>query len=355
MRAHRRVRIAAIIGGAALFAAAATAVLVVARSLPPRVCELPIEPEPEPEHVPVAPAMSVAQSTPITTAPLPVPAPPADVGFVFLAGRHTYVSLDEVIELPKHGRPRILEDTYPVTIAIAEVARRDVPASLAAWLRHGAKIDGNWHVRVTGFVVIARVRGSPPDASEDLSVWTAQSVMEHGRPMLAARVDGAPGTFARRADLPEIELFSQGGEALIDDARERVLASSPVADVQQRWQAGSLDGFWYEANDARFDARTFVHPRTGVVWVVIHVVRPQECDVIGGNVLGLYRMGEAGELIEVQLRGAGLEELDQLIDLDRDGEPELLSTGSYRADIWRANGDSVLSINVPEYDLGCGC
>jgi hypothetical protein len=343
----QRRRVIAIVAAVCLLAIGA---LTTVLWLPQRTRTVVIEAPPihEIEQVPV----------PVMVEPPPPPPPPTtDVAIVFTAGGDTYLELD-AFELPKHGKPRLLEDG-PIT-AIADVAVKNLPADLRAWKKRTVTVDGNCEARVTGFAVIARLDGNPRDVfdvapDEEPPDWTANNVMEHGAPVLAARLDGCSGTFARDASLPAItvltDMDSPGDVA--ERALEQFIASDLVGSAQTEWHETGNDGNWYEGEDARLETHVMRHPATGVVWVVIHAYRFNDCGAAGGDALGMYRVETDGSLTTVRLRGGGADRIDHIIDLEADGELELVTSTQWTTSIDRANGDTVRSLGVALF--GCRC
>lgn len=314
--------------------------------LPPRIKTVVIASPPERQ-------IEVHQvQVPVVVPPAPSPRA-SEVELVFSVRGETYVEIDTT-ELPKHGTPTLVEDD-PALVSIATVAAKDLPDEVRAWKQRTVTIDGTCEARVTGFAVIARLRGNATDASDQLTSWTAQSVMEYGRPMLAARIDGCTGTFARDAALPAITVLQDTAAPgdLAERAVERFVASRLVVDAQDTWRKAGNDGTWYEASDAHLDTHVMRHPRTGVMWIVIHAYRYGDCGEVGGNVLGIYRVEADGSLFTVQVRGGGMGQLDRVIDLEGDGELELVGSGPLETMIDRTNGETVRDLGVMSY--GCGC
>jgi hypothetical protein len=346
---------------ATLLAAASAIVFVALARMVPRTCEV-VEGPPELAVVPGVPIVgSVLQTppAPAPTAPAPTAPPPVgDVELLFSAGAHTYVALQH-IEPPEVDRFRLVEEG-PVLISLADVPSRLVPADARTWQRAGVLVDGDCFARISGFAVIARLRGDARAAIDAGTAWTADTVVQYGNPMLAARIVGCEGTFARKATHAAIDIFGDGGdESFGDEARELFLASNLVADAQREWEAAGHKGRWYEATDALLETRVLSDPRSDETWVMIHAYRDQECGQLGGNVVGLYRVGVdrrgRPEVIPVQLRAGGGARIVRLIDLERDGMPELVTAGRWNASIERAGGESVISLDVVEYGDGCGC
>ena len=355
MTVNRRRRIAAIVVATITAAlATATLVLIVAARRQVRTCELDkIAPEPS-----AAPGVSLdfGKSIGPPLPPLPaesvrLPPPPSDIGIVIDAGGESYVAFDELlVDVPIHRPPRLVEVGF-AAVAVAKVAAKDVPSHVRA-LRDGVTVDGHCDARVTGFALVARVRGHARDALDDGEEWTAQNVMEHG-PVLAARITGCTGTYARRTTLPAIDVFTPSSDVLVDTARETFVNSQPMLDAQEQWKDAGNDGEWFESEGAHFAVSAFQHPRTRVTWIVAHAYVFDDCGQPGGNVIGIYRVEQDRTLTQVQLRRGHIARVDQVIDTDRDGEPELVNSSETGASIERADGARVVSLHASEY--GCGC
>jgi hypothetical protein len=179
--------------------------------------------------------------------------------------------------------------------------------------------------------------------------------MEHGGPTLVARIEGCSGIFARDAALPAITVLTDMAESgdVMERALDRFFASKLVVDAQDGWREAGNDGTWYEGPDGHMETHVMRHPRTGVVWVVIHAYRYNDCGQVGGNVLGIYRVEPDGSLATVQVRDGGMAQLAHVIDLEGDGELELVGSSEAETMIDRTNGDIVRDLSVASY--GCGC
>lgn len=295
------------------------------------------------------------QQVPVVITPA-APPPVTDVELVITIGDETYIGLDTTAptDVPKHGTPTLVQDG-PIFASIAEVATKDLPDHLRAWKKRTVSIDGTCEAHVTGFAVIGRVRGDPSAAPGELTSWSAASVMEDGGPTLVARIEGCSGMFARDAALPAITVLTDMTDPgnIAERALERFVASRPVVDAQDGWREAGNDGDWYDGPDGHLETHVMRHPRTGVVWVVIHAYRYNDCGQVGGNVLGIYRVENDGSLATVQVRGGGMAQLAHVIDLEGDGELELVGSDGAETMIERTNGDSVRDLSVVLH--GCGC
>jgi hypothetical protein len=286
--------------------------------------------------------------------------------FVFTAGKATYMKLADLkapedeghggLAVPRHGKLRRATDDY-VEAAIATVARRDVPAEYAVWNDRKVKVDNTCEAKVTGFAIVSRLVGSPEYAGVD--AWTPATVMDAGHAVLAARLDGCTGTFARDATLPDVVVPIRLHDAALENAARKALIASPAGRRTQReWNdqltaLGDKAGPWHAGG--AITAEVLRHPQTGVTFVSVHGHVSGGCGAPHANVWGLFRV-TGDTLVPVQLRPLGdVETIDQLIDIDGDGELELLGKPWLGKDklLTHANGDAIDQLSVPFH--GCPC
>src|SRR5258706_10338528 len=125
--------------------------------------------------------------------------------FVLKVGGASYVKLEDldVAALPEHGKLHRFEDDY-VHGGVARVRDADVPEADRAWAGAELVVDGKCHARVTGFAVIARLTGDPDYAGIESDHWQLSAMIERGNVILAAKLDGCTGSWARDAKLPSV-------------------------------------------------------------------------------------------------------------------------------------------------------
>ncbi len=317
-------------------------------------------------RVAVVPAPAVPVEVPPTASPAEAAAPPArtartsDVSLVLAAGDASFIKLADIGEdaerMPKHTAPKLVTTDY-VQSSIASVADADVPAAYRHWQGTHVVVDGACETTVTGFVVVAQLTGDPGYAELDGAKWTAGNVLENGSVVLAARLAGCHGTYARDAALPPVLVPAvlQDSE-LASRARAALIASQPARDAQREYMELDERGPWWEDEYARFETHIVKHPTTGVTWVSVHGSTEHACGDPEVNVWGLFRVEADGSLAAVQLRKLGdLWSVDQLVDLDGDGELELIGKPWLGLDtvITRASGEELERAAVPFF--GCPC
>jgi hypothetical protein len=312
----------------------------------------------------IAPAATI-QLVPVMI-PAPGPAPSAqpvrsrELALVFSAGGASYMKLTEIGEgaeiKPKHERPRLVSDDG-VEAAIANVQVADVPQAYRRWQGRTVKIDNTCETTVTGFAVVSRLTGETGYAGVDADSWSANNVLESGNVVLAARLAGCTGTFARDAALPPVIVPRElGDEALVSQARAALIESAAARDAQAEYSAIVPSGNWWDAEGAQLSAKIVTHPTTGVTWVSMHGHMDEGCGGPQANVWGLFRVEADGSLAAVQLRKLdGLWSIDQLVDLDNDGELEVIGRPWLGLDtvVVSASGEELARLSVPFF--GCPC
>ena len=311
------------------------------------------------EHVTViAPEVREEMRTEALVAMEPAqPVRSSELSLVFSADGATYVKLADLdaADLPAHGPPRLVSGDFET--AIAAVKTRDLPAEHHAWIDRRVRVDGACEATVTGFAVVSRLVGDTGYAGVTDEHWTATSVLDLGSTVLAARLDGCNGTFARDAALPAVLVPAQLENAkLATRARELLLASAPARNAQREWLELEQTGAWHESEDATIKTIVVRHPTTGVTWVSAHGVVFQGCGGPEINVWGLFRVQPDGTLAAAQLRDLGeLWSIDQLIDIDGDGELEIVGKPWLGLDtvVTRASGEELERLALAFF--GCAC
>lgn len=290
-----------------------------------------------------------------------VEAPPPnsrEVHLVVNAGGASYMQLVEIGEaaepMPRHGALTFHDDDG-VKSAVATVAARDLSTSYRAWLGREVTVDGACKAKVTGFAVIARLTGSPEFAGED--GWTKKTVFAAGSKLIAAQLDGCTGTLARDSALSPIVypavLDDDASAALARQAKAALLATQAARDIQTAWQADRT-GAW--TKDANVTTQVVRHPTTNATWISVNVSQDFSCGDPNANLWGLYRVAPDGSLVETQVRA--LENgtaVEQLVDLDGDGELELLGRTwlDFERTLTSASGAPLQQLALPFF--GCAC
>lgn len=325
-----------------------------------------------PAHIATAPVPELeaaATTLPVRVTrqePTPPAAPPPGAAFelVFEAHGATYMRLADLERghLPRHGRLQLEDENQDPTQVVATVAGADVPAAYRAWQGRAVVVHGTDGSRctahVTGFAIVSRLTGDPDYAGLDATHWTAASVLDQGATVLAARLDRCTGSYARDAALPPIVVpVAIAAPELAARATAALLASPAAAATQKAW-AGEYGqpGSWTADPELAITSQVLRHPGTGVVWVSVHARREHGCGEPDSNVWGLFRVARDGSLVPAVLRQLGeLDTIDQLLDVDGDGQLEVLGKPWLGLDrvLERADGHVLQTLSLPFY--GCPC
>jgi hypothetical protein len=334
-----------VVAGIALVAASASPV-----ALTPEVeVETPV-PAPEPR----AAVAASEQAAPIAD----------EIKLVFRAGGASYMRLADLerddagaLQWPRHGAPRLVTEGW-IDSAIAAVAEPDLPAEHRAWAGRQVVVDGTCRATVTGFAVVSRLTGDTAYAGIEKEQWDVASVMEAGSQVLAARLDGCSGTFARDAALaPVVTLEPIRDERLERAARSALIASPAAVKVGRSWaelMSSDLEGAWWE--HAALRTQVLRHPRTGATLVTVHVSGDRECGGVHINLWGVYRVAEGGALTpvhETQLQP--LYSIDRILDIEGDGELELIGRSWLGNHVVLAGADGRELDHLALEFYGCPC
>ena len=316
------------------------------------------------EEVTVVTAQPVIVKSEVVAVQVPVPAvvqlPPSprssELSLAFTVAGTTYVKIGDVDSI-KRGKLRLIDDEG-TQVSIATVAAKDLPAEYRdGWKNRALRFDTGCVANVTGFAVISRLTGSPGYSNIGDETWTAKNVFEQGERVLAARVAGCAGAYARDASLPVVVTARELDDRndLVDDAKKLLLASAPAREAQRKWkQEFEQTGMWWNAEDTEIKSHVLLHPTSGAIWVSMHVHNPEQCGDPGGNIWGLFRVDANGNLKTVQLRADALSSISHIIDIEGDGELELIGNADWTTTkVMRADGETLQSLGVAFY--GCGC
>ncbi|MEO8700747.1 MAG: hypothetical protein ABI867_11920 [Kofleriaceae bacterium] len=304
--------------------------------------------------VPVSVTANVVSASPVAAATTS-----DQLVFVFRAGGATYVRLADLDDdtLPKHGKLTLHDDNEAGISSVASVATADVPAAYRDYLGKHLVVDSACKTTVVGFAVVSRLIGDPGYAGVEAKDWNAALVLKSGAKVLAARVDNVSckGVYARDAALsPVVTLKAIDDDQLADAARSALLASDVAAETQRAWIAERGEGQW--SDHATPGVRVLRHPTTGVTWVIVHANYSEGCGGPTANVYGLFRANRDGSLETVSVRALeDLHSIETVLDVDGDGQLELLGRPWLGLDLVRANaeGAAVDRLTLPLF--GCPC
>ncbi|MGE0869530.1 MAG: hypothetical protein AB7P03_13265 [Kofleriaceae bacterium] len=304
-----------------------------------------------------APLIPVAERVVQPVAAPPEPAQTMELALVFEAGGATYLKLADLASdlIPPH-HPFALVEGEARAAVIGHVNDGDVPAPYRPWKGRTVVVDGTCTATVVEFAVVSRLVGDTGYADvADGEGWSVDSVMRNGGAMLAAKLDGCTGSYARDAGLSPVAIpIAVENRALVAKARAALLASKPSRQIQHEWVELGNTGHWY--SDAELISRVVRHPTTGVTWVSIQSKIDNECGGIGDNAWGLFRVDAGNTLTPVSVRRLGeVSTIQQLIDVDNDGTFEILGESWLGLDTLytTVDGELIEQLSVPFY--GCPC
>jgi hypothetical protein len=340
--------LALVAGGVALVAASSSAPIA------------PVLPAVELDEVaPPAPLEAPRAAVAASEAAAPIP---NEIKLVFRADGASFLRLADIdrdaagaLRWPRHAAPRLLKEDG-AEIAIAAVGEADVPVLHRGWAGRQVVVDGRCRATITGFAVVSRLYGDTAYAGLDKEAWDAASVMQSGSQVLAARLDNCTGTYARDAALAPVVVPEELQDAPLAAAARRALIASAAAEgARQSWaELGQPEtGPWWE--HAELKTRVLRHPGTGATFVAVHAHAELGCGTPDLNVWGLYRAAADGTLSPVhEQRFERLHAVDQIIDIEGDGELELIGR-SWLGDIViaGADGSELDSLDIQFY--GCPC
>jgi hypothetical protein len=299
----------------------------------------------------------------VVRVPMPTPNPRAsELGLMLDVGKVSYVKLVDLGDglraepMPKHGKARLVANEGSGAV-IEAVADRDVPIAYRGWKDRKVIVDGTCEATVTGFAVVARVAGSPGFAGDDhAETWNVKDVLEYGNPVLAAQLDKCTGLYARDAALPPVIVPDEIVDEGLAKAARAMLIASPASKAQQkRWtESEGRDGKWYD--QAPLETKVLRHPITGVTWVSVYGSLSEGCGGADANVWGLFRVSADRTLVPVEMRDLGeLHSINRLIDVDGDGELELVGRPWLPLDLVLTSHDGRELDRVSERFYGCPC
>lgn len=355
--------------GSAWFALGTTAIavaLTVGGSTTATMTRASLAPAPTPIQAAttttVTPAAAiVAQPSLPTDKPAPARAEKAEAYFVFQVDGAPYVRIADLEDLEdgpaaRHAAPLRLAQREGAVFAFAPLAPSEVPAPYRGWAQKSLIVGESCRARVTGLAVVSQLVGDAGYADLD-GDWTAASVFEQGRPMIAARLDdcGEHALARDAAAAPFVIPTKVDDPRTAAAAKRALLASATSTAAQNRWLEGGGEGRWQDS--ALFDVRILKHPTTGKTWVVAFARNEaDDCGVPEINLLATFQLGDNGKLRPVTSRLVSeLHSLDQVLDIDGDGDLELVGKPWLGLDhlITDAQGEVQDRLEIPFF--GCPC
>ena len=287
---------------------------------------------------------------------------PAEFAFVYTVDGVDYVRLSTGERATSRGTPRLITEG-DVFAVVAPVSASAMPEQFRAWLGRTVLVDGTCASRVVGFAEVSRVAGMPPEAryyeeeydpDAEAAEWTIESVTADNVE-LAAQLDGTcGGTWARADSYPAATVATKLDDSKLETAaRADLLARRADDPVQEQWQESGGEGDWRDAVDVV--TSTYQHALTDERWVIVQARLAGGCGEPGVEEMAVYRANPDGTVRRVADLGYALEDIEQVVDLDGDGQPELLTARDGDLSLVDLAGESHDAIGVPERYDGCGC
>jgi hypothetical protein len=291
----------------------------------------------------------------------------SEFALVFSVDGVSYVRLSSNERALARGSAELFEEDG-VYSAVAPVTTDAMPAELRAWAGRTVLVDGACRARVVGFAEVSRISGEPSNPySEDAeegegegegeddepATWTIESVTDSGV-MLAAKLDGCTGTWARSTDYSPAAVAAKiDAPELEESARKELLARNDIDPTQDSWAEQGGEGDWRDA--AEVVTQVYQHPLTDDRWVFVQARHPGGCGEPGFDLMAAYRADADGTLRRVADLQFGSDYISEVVDVDGDGQPELvLGEGNSAELVDLANGRHA-SIDVEYRSYGCGC
>jgi hypothetical protein len=180
------------------------------------------------------------------------------------------------------------------------------------------------------------------------------SARTRGRPS-AARLEGdCDGTWARATQHTPaaIARFVDDPE-LVALAKKQILGED-VATLQAEWSEQGGEGAWQDAVEVT--ARSYEHPGTGEIWIFTSATKDGSCGDPALYVNAAYRVSDTdGSLTRVASPTWSADAILQVVDLDDDGEVEVIVGADDSSELVDMTNTTQRSISVPYHSYGCGC
>jgi hypothetical protein len=288
---------------------------------------------------------------------------PAEFAMVFSVDGVSYLRLSADEQATSHGHERMVDDGTSIAV-IAPVSMSAVSPEMRRWAGRTVMVDGTCRARVVGFAEVSRVAGDPPgtgdyyyspeeDRPDEKPEWTIESVRADNV-VLAAKLDGCSGSWARGTEFSPAAIATMDSDAELEAAALADLTAKTDYDaVQERWKENGGEGDWRAA--VAPTVVMYTHPLTGEHWIFASAYQYGDCGSPGLAVMAAYRATADGKVHRVADLDYAGQTLDTVIDVDGDGQPELLVGGGDNMDLVDLKNTNHDSISVTYHSWGCGC
>jgi hypothetical protein len=284
---------------------------------------------------------------------------PEAFAMVFTIDDDVYLRLSVQDTATAHGTAR-LTSSEGVHSVVAPVATSAMPAALRSWAGRTVMVNGDCRARVVGFAEVSRIMGEAGDYEYDEEgnrhpgePWTVDSVREQNI-TLAAKLDGCPGTWARAENLSRSAVGAIiEAEDLETAAIGDLLAKDDYDPNQESWKEQGGEGDWRDA--VELSSLAWQHPVTNERWIFVQATKPGSCGDPSINVMAAYRATADGTVRRFTDLEFGYDSIQEVVDIDGDGQPELLMGDLDRTELVDLKNTMHDSISVPSRDFTCGC
>ncbi|MDQ3334426.1 MAG: hypothetical protein M4D80_04630 [Myxococcota bacterium] len=285
---------------------------------------------------------------------------PEEFAMVFDVDGVTYLRLSQEETATAHGSPRMTE-TDGMTAVVAPVGVNALPAHFQKWAGRSVLVDGDCRARVVGFAEVSRVTGEAGDEwayDEDgnppePTPWTVELVRE-SNVTLAAKLDGCFGTWARAETESAAAIAATLDEPALESAAlADLMAKTDHDETQINWKEMGGEGDWRDHVDVTSVA--WQHPQTEEKWVFVQARRSGSCGDASVSLMAAYRVRADGTVHRAADLDFAHGDISQVVDVDGDGQPELVMGGGASSELVDLANGHHDSIYVPSHSHGCGC
>ena len=132
-----------------------------------------------------------------------------------------------------------------------------------------------------------------------------------------------------------------------------MLHSDAARTMQARWEEGDNHDAW--SDHVPITTQVLRHPKTGVTWVVARAYQEHGCGEPDINLFGLFKVEPDGSLWWTHVRPFELDTIDEILDVDGDGDFEIIGRPWLGLDrvFETASGNELEHQVLPFY--GCPC
>lgn len=123
--------------------------------------------------------------------------------------------------------------------------------------------------------------------------------------------------------------------------------------TQKSWLEDGGTGDWRDA--AEVVTHAVHHPLTDEDWVFVQARRDGSCGDPGFALMAAYRANPDGTVRRVADLSFGSAMIHEVVDLDGDGQPEIILGGGDHAELVDLADEQHVAIDVAERSYGCGC